>query len=168
VVQALPSLQGAVLFVYTQPEVGLQVSSVQALWSSQPIVVPPQAPPEHTSLEVHALPSLQGTLLFTWVQPPPEHTSLVQPLPSSVQGALLFVCTQPEAGSQASSVQALPSSQLGAAPPTQFPPEHVSFVVQALPSLHGAVLFGCVQPPPEHTSLVQPLPSSLHGAVLAV
>ena len=32
------------------------------------------------------------------------------------------------------------------APPTQLPPLHVSFVVQALPSLHGAVLFVCTQP----------------------
>lgn len=34
-VQALPSLQAAVLFVWTQPLRGLHVSSVHGLWSSQ-------------------------------------------------------------------------------------------------------------------------------------
>ena len=43
---------------------------------------------------------------------------MVQALPS-VQGAVLFVCTQPVDGLQVSSVQTLPSSQLGGAPPTQ-------------------------------------------------
>jgi hypothetical protein len=38
-------------------------------------------------------------------------------------------------------VQATPSLQLGAAPPTHTPPLHVSFVVQALPSLHEPATF---------------------------
>jgi hypothetical protein len=45
-------------------------------------------------------------------------------------------------------------------------PAQASFVVQALPSLHGALFAGCVQLPLAHTSFVQPLPSSSHGTVL--
>ena len=60
----------------------------------------------------------------------------------------------------------LPSSQFGAAPPTHVPPEQVSAVVQALLSLHAAVLFGCVQAPPAHTSVVQTLPSEAHETAL--
>jgi hypothetical protein len=41
-------------------------------------------------------------------------------------------------------------------------------VVQALPSLHDAVLFGCVQAPPLHTSLVHGLLSLAQAAVLLV
>src|SRR5437870_4627515 len=72
----------------------------------------------------------------------------------------LFVCVQPVAGLHASSVQAFPSSQLRGLP-TQAPPLHASPVVQALPSLHGAVLFVWVQPVEGlHPSSVQALPSS--------
>jgi hypothetical protein len=68
---------------------------------------------------------------------------------------------QPVSASQESSVQRLPSLQFGGAPPTQAPPEHASFVVQALPSSHEAVLLGCTQPVTElHESSVQGLPSS--------
>src|SRR5438876_11080289 len=96
VVQAWPSLQGAVLLTWTQPVEGLQVSSVQRLPSSQVGAGPPtHRPPLQASFVVQALPSLQG--------------------------AALLVCTQPVAGLQPSSVQALPSSQLGGAPPTQCP-----------------------------------------------
>jgi hypothetical protein len=116
VVQAFPSLHGAVLLVCVQPVAGLQPSVVQTLPSSQLGAAPPtQVPPEHVSLVVQALPSLHG--------------------------AVLLVCVQPVIGLHASSVQTLPSSQFGAAPPTQTPPAQVSPVVQALPSLHGAVLF---------------------------
>ena len=38
-------------------------------------------------------------------------------------------------------VHGLLSSQLGAGPPAHTPPLHASPVVQALPSLHGLVLF---------------------------
>ena len=146
---------------------GWHESSVQTLPSSQLTAVPPHAPPEHTSLPVQASPSLHATLLF--------------------------VCVQPVPGSQASVVQRLPSSQLGAAPPTHTPPEQVSFVVQALLSLHEMVLFVCVQPlaglqlspvqklpssqlgggpptqaPPAHVSLVVQASPSLHAALLFV
>src|SRR5205823_14162967 len=49
-------------------------------------------------------------------------------------------------GLQVSSVQGLPSSQLGAAPPTHRPPLQASLVVQALPSLQGGVLLPWRQP----------------------
>ena len=54
--------------------------------------------------------------------------------------AVLLVCTHPDAGLQLSSVYTFPSLQFGAGPPTQAPPAHVSFVVQALPSLHAVPL----------------------------
>jgi len=70
----------------------------------------------------------------------------------------LLVCTQPMAGLQESLVQGLPSSQLGAAPPTHTPPLQVSLVVQALPSSHGFVLGTCLQPVAEsQESVVQGL-----------
>src|SRR5262249_61892295 len=60
---------------------------------------------------------------------------------------LFFPTRRPsDPGTQLSSVHTFPSSQLGGAPPTQLPPAHVSFVVQALLSLQGAVLFVCAQP----------------------
>jgi hypothetical protein len=185
VVQAFPSSQGAVLLVCVQPVAGLQASSVQTLPSSQLGAAPPtHNPPEHVSPVVQALPSLQGAVLLACVQPvaglqassvqtspssqlgavppthtPPEHVSpVVQALPSS-QGAVLLVCVQPVAGLQASSVQTLPSSQFVGAPLTHTPPEHVSPVVQALPSLQGAVLLGLLQNPAVHTSSVQGSPS---------
>src|SRR5207245_7289140 len=78
---------------------------------------------------------------------PPAHASaVVQALPS-LHAAVLGVLTQPEAGLQLSSVQALPSLQFGAAPPTQTPPAQVSAVVQALRTLHGAGFGGFRQPP---------------------
>src|SRR5439155_192593 len=121
VVQALPSLQGAVLLTWTQPVEGLQVSSVQTLPSSQVGGGPPtHRPPLQASLVVQALPSLQG--------------------------AVLLVCTQPVDGLQVSSVQTLPSSQLGGAPPTQWPPLQTSLVVQELPSRQGRALLACTQP----------------------
>jgi hypothetical protein len=134
-VQALLSLQAATLFTCTQPDRGLQESSVQILPSLQLGAGPPtHAPPEQASFVVQALLSLQAATLFT--------------------------CTQPDRGLQESSVQTLPSLQLGAGPPTQLPPEQVSFVVQALLSLHEMVLFVCAQTPDEQASVVHPLPSS--------
>ncbi len=173
VVQALLSLHGAVLLVCTQlPVAASQESSVQILPSSQFFCAPGmQAPFAHTSPMVQALLSEQGAVLLVNTQAPvvvlqvssvqtllsshtlagpgkqtpPEHASfVVQALPS-LHGAVLLVCTHPDAGSQVSSVQTLLSSQLGAGPPTQTPPEHASFVVQALLSEQGAVLLVCVQ-----------------------
>src|SRR5437868_5624770 len=125
-VHALPSLHGAVLFVKTQPLAGSQVSLVQTLPSLQASGGPPtHAPPEHvsalhTSGAVHALPSLQGLELV--------------------------VKTPPLAGGRVSFVQTLPPLQVSGGPPVHWPAEHVSFVEQALPSLHGLVLFVKTQP----------------------
>ena len=57
----------------------------------------------------------------------------------------MLACWQPVAGLQESFVQTLPSSQFNAVPP-QTPPAQVSFVVQALPSLHTTALLVCAQP----------------------
>src|SRR5207245_9819494 len=56
------------------------------------------------------------------------------------------VCWQPCTGLQLSAVHASLSLQLSGAPPVQVPPLHTSPVVQALPSLHGAVLFVWTHP----------------------
>ena len=116
VVQALPSSQDAVLFVYTQPVDGSHESSVHGLLSLHTIAVPAQMPPAHVSFDVQALPSSQD--------------------------AVVFVYTHPVDGSQLSSVQGLLSSQLNTpVPGWQVPPAQTSPVVQAFPSLHGFVLF---------------------------
>jgi hypothetical protein len=166
VLQALPPLHGALLLTYTQPEEGLHESLVQTLPSSQFSGGPPtHVPPEHASFVVQAFPSSHGSELLTYTHPdaglqessvqmfpssqvsggPPTHTPpkqvspVVQALPS-LHALVLLTYTHPEAGLQESSVQALPSSQVSGGPPTHAPPEHVSPVVQALPSLHGSVL----------------------------
>jgi hypothetical protein len=122
-VHPFPSLQESVLLVWTQPPgvVGLQESLEQGLPSSQLGAGPPtQTSFWHVSPVVHALPSSHG--------------------------AVLLVCVQPEPGLQPSVVQTSLSLQLGGAPPTQLPPLQVSGVVQALPSLHGLLLFVKTQP----------------------
>jgi hypothetical protein len=109
VVQALPSVHGAVLFAWMQPTAGEQESSVHGLASAHAGGGPPtQAPFAHASFVVQALPS--------------------------VQEAVLFVCTQPVPGAHESFVHGLPSLHAGGGPPTHDPPEQASFVVQALPS----------------------------------
>src|SRR5207249_41643 len=121
VVQALPSLQGAVLLTWTQPVVGSQRSSVESVpWAQVGGGPATQRPRLQVSLVVQALPSLHGPVLL--------------------------VCAQPVDGLQVSSVQRLPSSQLGPAPPTHRPPLQASLVVQALPSLQGSVLLPWRQP----------------------
>lgn len=88
---------------------------------------------------------------------------VVQVLPSVHTTPVVGVNTQPEAGAQLSVVQVLPSSHVGAAPPTHVPPKQLSAVVHALPSeqftpsLPGA----CAQPlAMSQESTVQGLPSS--------
>src|SRR5262245_60852140 len=132
-VQVLPSLQGAVLLVCTQPDAGLQLSSVQTLPSVERGGGPPvEAPPPPVCWVVDALPSSHG----------------------SVFGAF----THPDAGLQLSSVQTLPSLQFGGGPPLHVPPPQVSPVVQALPSSHGTVLLVFTHPDAGlQLSSVQPL-----------
>src|SRR5436309_13966084 len=103
VVQALPSSQGAVLFVCAQPVAGVQESLVQGLPSLQFGAAPPtQLPAAQASFVVQALPSSQGAVLLVW--------------------------THPVAGMQESVVQGLPSSQFGVGPPPQPPEAPVGFV----------------------------------------
>src|SRR5215813_8278950 len=136
VVQASPSSQAAALLVWTQPATGSQLSSVQGLASSQLNAGAPVQTP------------------FWQVSP------VVQMLASS-QGAVLLACVQPLAGSHASSVQGLASSQLAGGPLTQVPSWQTSPAVHALPSSQAAVLLVCRQPPaPSQASSVQGLPSS--------
>src|SRR2546422_714246 len=136
VVQALPSSHAAVLLVWTAPVAGLHVSSVQGLPSS----------------------TTRGPAAAC-VVPPPRRTPVVQALPS-LHGAVLLVWTAPVAGLHVSSVQTLLSSTTRApAPGWQLPPPQVSPVVQALPSLHGAVLLVWTAPVAGlHVSSVHTLP----------
>jgi hypothetical protein len=183
VVHAFPSSHGAVLFACVQPVAGLQLSLVHALESLQFLGNPgEQDPAVQVSPTVQALPSLQGNVLLVLTQPRTvSQVSLVQTLPSSQlgaapprqvpalqvsfvvqafassQGAVLFECVQPVDVLHASSVQPFASSQLGGAPPTQVPALQVSPVVQALPSLHVAVLLVWLHAPEARQM------SSVHG-----
>src|SRR5437870_4086921 len=129
------SSHDAVFGVCTHPVNGLHESSVHGLPSSQLRAArPTHLPPEQVSPVVHAS--------------------------KSSHEAVFGVCTQPVAGSHESSVQTLPSSQLGGALPTHLPPPQMSTVVQASPSSHGAVFGVCTQPVAGlHESSVQTLPS---------
>jgi glyoxylate utilization-related uncharacterized protein len=107
---------------------------------------------------VHWLPSLH-TGGGPPTHDPAEHVSFVVQALLSLQAATLFTFSQPVAGLQESSVQTLVSTQLSGGPPTQAPPEQISPVVQALPSLHVKVLLANTQTPPWHESVVHTLPS---------
>jgi len=187
VVHAFPSSHGTVLLVCVQPVAGLQLSSVHVLESLQFLGKPDvHVPPVHVSPTVQALPSLQGTVLLVCRQPrAASQVSFVHTFESSQLGAapprqvpalqvsfvvhafpslhelVLLEWAHPVEALQLSSVQTLPSSQLGGAPPTQTPALQVSAVVHAFPSLHDAVLFVWVHAPEaSQMSSVQGLPSS--------
>src|SRR5438128_1908610 len=126
-----------------QPVFGLQVSSVQGLPSLQLARGPPaHTPPLQVSPVVHAFASLHAdpSCRAERTQPAAEASELVVQALPSVHGEALLAWTQPVVVLHESLVQALLSSQLGAAPPTHTPPLQVSLVVQAFPSLHGDVL----------------------------
>lgn len=140
VVHAFPSLQALVLLVNTQPLAGLQESLVHGLPSLHTGAGPPtHCPPEHESLVVQALPSLQ--------------------LPD------VGANTQPDAGLQESAVQTLLSLHTSVPAPTHTPLEQKSPVVQALPSLQLPEVGVLVQPVAAlQESTVQTLPSLQLGA----
>src|SRR2546425_1069885 len=188
VVQALPSLPGAVCGGFTRRSGGSQEPSVQTLPSLQLGAGPPtQTPPAQVSAVVQALPSLQGAVFGVFTQPvaglqassvqtlpslqlgagPPTQTppaqvsAVVQALPS-VQAAAVGVFPPPAAGPHQAAGRTLASLQLGAGPPTQTPPAHVSAVVQALPSLHAAT----VGVPPPHTPAPSQVVAARHGVAL--
>ena len=148
------------MLVWAQPVAELQVSSVHTFPSSQLSAGPPaHTPPLHASFVVQALPSSQLSA-GPPTQPPLLQVSLVVQAFPSLQGAVLALWTQPVLGLQVSSVQTLPSSQLGARPPTHTPPPHRSLRVQEFPSSHEAVLFVWTHPVVGlQLSSVQGLPS---------
>ena len=124
------------IVVCVQPEAGSQASALHAFPSSQftGALTHPFAGLQLSF--VHLLWSLQSIVVC--VQPPRgSHPSVVQAL-LSLQ--LCGGCVQPTAGTQMSSVHRFVSSQFGGGPPTHDPFAHRSFVVHALPSLHGFVL----------------------------
>src|SRR3989442_1318617 len=114
-VRCTPVVPGAVFGVWTQLVAGSHESSVQTFASLQLGGGPPtHVPPAQVSAVVQALPSVHGSVFGVW--------------------------TQPVAELQESVVHTLPSSQLSAGPPTQTPLAQTSAVVQALPSLQGAMV----------------------------
>lgn len=165
-VQALLSVQLNVLFTCWQPSEESHESLVHGLPSSQEIVAPTvHTPATHTSPTVHTEPSLHSeVLLMCWqpriasqfsvvhgllstqvvgvaeVQAPLAQVSPLVQLLLSLHAKVLLTCWQPSVASQESVVQGLPSSQLGAAPGTQDPPAHLSFIVHTLLSLQDRVL----------------------------
>ena len=171
----MPQVPPITLLCAHTPLLGVQLSVVHTLLSSQFFMVPGvQLLFLQTSVMVHALPSSQP--------------------------ALLAVCVQPFLGSQASSVQGLPSLQSGALRPAmQTPLLHASPAVHTLPSasqiavsllllskMHEPVLAwhaslvqtfpssqtfllpGKHVPPLQMSPMVQPLSSALHGETLVV
>jgi hypothetical protein len=169
VVQALPSLNVLVLsLVNTQPDVGLQESSVQGLLSLQTVGCPGIPTPfTQASPVVQALPSLkvlvlslvniqpdvglqessvQGLLSLQTVGCPGVPTPFIQAspsvhaLPSLKVLVLSLVNKQPDVGLQESSVQGLLSLQTVGCPDVPTPFIQASPVVQALPSLNVLVL----------------------------
>jgi hypothetical protein len=185
-VHALPSLQGNVLAVKTQPLAALQVSLVHGLLSLQTLAAPgTHAPFAHVSPTLHTLPSVHAAVVLLKTQPvaplqaslvhgllslhvtvaplahaPPAQTSpAVHALPSE-HALLLLAWMHPPATPHESVVHRLPSSQSKPEPETQPPFAHVSPKVHALWSEHGAALLLFTQPlVGSHASSVQRLPS---------
>jgi len=187
VVQTLPSLQGAVVAVNTQPLAALQLSVVQGLLSVQVCCGPGmQLPPMQPSPALQALRSVQVASLARCTQPVVAlHESSVQGLPSwqfwgvpgwhtpstqvslvvqaspSVQAPSAWLCAQPVLASQLSVVQALLSPQSMAAPDVHTAFAHASPLVQSFPSSHAPVAAACVHPAVAlQPSVVQGFPSS--------
>src|SRR5207237_821913 len=115
IVHTSPSSHGSVLSVWTHPVDWIQLSSVQALWSSHPEV---HTPPVQRSSRLHALPSEHGVPsgLAIATHRLLSHTTF------SVHGLSSF-------GQSASLLHGHVS-----APPVQAPPWHVSSAVHALRS----------------------------------
>jgi hypothetical protein len=145
-VQPLLSLQDAPFVTggLAQPVVGLQVSEVQALLSTQLSAVPGvHTPARQVSVPLHTVASAQLSPSLTGVE------------------------AQPLLGLHVSVVHGFRSSQLSGDAPTHTRVVplvwQLSVCVQALPSLQGAPTASsvCTQPPPEsHESVVQGLLSS--------
>jgi len=129
--------------VWMQPWIGSQESEVEGFPSSQLNAVVPgwQAPPEHVSPTVHALPSLHGSALLA--------------------------NTQPEAGSHESVVHGFPLSQPIVGPGMHLPDWHASPSVHALPSSHEvpSAMFSSPHVPSLQTGSVQASPPGQSASV---
>jgi hypothetical protein len=187
----VPSPQHPGAMTKTQPTAGSHESSVHGSPSLHATAAPGwHVPPTHRSPLVHALPSLHGFEFGVFVQPcagtqasvvhrfaslqsgggpptqddPAQASPTVQALPSE-QATVFGKLWQPAAGAQKSSVHGLPSEQSTGVPGWQSPPEHLSFSVQRLPSLHE-LAFGALTHPTNGSqeSVVQTLPSLQSGA----
>jgi hypothetical protein len=153
-VQAMPSSQ--LIGSCAQPIAVEQLSVVHTLPSSQLITSCLQPVAGEQLSAVHALASSQPR--GVWVQPPAGvQLSTVHMLPSSHPGAM---CTQPVAGAQLSVVHPLLSSQLIGACTQPVAGEQLSAVHMSL-SLQSTDV--CRQMPPEQMSFVHGLPSSQPG-----
>ena len=121
-VHGLSSSQLKVLFLCMHPDMGLQLSEVHGLLSSQSRAVVPgrQTPLSQASPIVHILPSSQA--------------------PTTM------LCTHPSSTTHLSSVQGLPSLHSSNLP-WQVPDSQMSLPVQGFPSSHCALLFTKLQPP---------------------
>ncbi len=172
-VQTMKSLHVGGVPALHAPVRALQSSTpLQNALSSQTTGVPAHAPPLQTSPVVHLLSSSHDDVLLECPQVPvvvlqtssvqtlsslqltgdpptqalPLHVSTsVQALPSS-HAPVRLTCWHPVVESQLSFVHCRPSSQSSGTLPAQVPPPQTSDVVQALPSLHAAVLLVCAQP----------------------
>ena len=167
VVQALPSLQGAVLAVWAQVPAPLQTSSVQTLPSVLQAVAAAVKQLSAASLQelLHSAPPAQGSP--AWLQvPPPQVSAPLQKRPSS-QGAVLLVWAQVPVPLQASSVQTLPSVvQAVAAATKQLSAASLQELLHSAPPAQGSPAWPQV-PPPQVSAPLQKRPSS-QGAVLLV
>jgi hypothetical protein len=115
--QARPSLHAVLLALGDLPHVpALQTPRLHwSFWAEQSIGDPLHRPPEHWSVTVHGLPSLQVAVLFAFLQP--------------------------STMSQLSSVQGLLSLQLRGVPLLHTPEWQDSMTRQAFPLWHGPASF---------------------------
>jgi len=165
-VHGSPSLQGAVFAAFTQPPLdpppgpplGLQLSLVHALPSSQLTFCPAQTPLVQRSLVVqtflssHPVPAAQHSGFFgPALHTPPLHVSPVVHTSPSLQGAEFGFVTHPFFASHASVVQALPSLHLPLSGTDTHPAfgSHTSFVHAILSSQPKGIPTHC---PNVHTS----------------
>ena len=135
-VHTLPSSQGEVMKVCTQPTTASQLSAVQTMLSSQETgMVPTQVADWQLSPAVHGLPSSQADPGATGVK------------------------TQPMTGSHESAVHGKPSEHISGALEIQVPAEQTSLGRHALAKPHDAVLGVATHLPAEQLSSVHALPS---------
>ncbi len=183
-VQGSPSSHVSLLAVAVQPIARSHTSVVHGLLSSQVTASPAMhLPPAHLSPWVHMLPSSQGAMLASWVQPAwgaqlslvhsflssqdsgvathlpsLQASASVHLLPSSHESAFGVAVHAPLA--QVSSVQGLLSSHTLGLPALHAPNEQASASVQGSPSSQAALLMTWVQPLSPQLSSVQGLVSS--------